>query len=166
MLTRDVRRDSERFHCWVQTHRDYLSWLRGLIPECDLITASINEVTPIYLNMLQGGQLQCPTKQLNSDFLAGARLGVIKHPRAAMLFPTLTNAYRDVVHTNEMMTRYEIRFDRAIASINPRADLLGILQGVCACMPVVRASVQALRHATQEQQQLEEDHPPTIWDVD
>jgi len=89
------------------THREYLSWLRGLVPECDLIMTTIDQLQPLYTGILQTGQSGCPTKQLNTDFLAAARLGILKHPRAAALFPTLTNAYRDVVHTNEMMTRYE-----------------------------------------------------------
>src|SRR5881392_313763 len=109
------------------THREYLSWLRGLVPECELIVASIEELRPTYEGMLSGGDLRCPTRRLNSDFLAAARLGVMKHPRGCRLFPPLTRAYRDVVHTNDMMARFEARY-RETAGADQWREMKGILR--------------------------------------
>ena len=148
------------------THREYLSWLRGLVPECELIVASIEELRPTYEGMLSGGDLRCPTRRLNSDFLAAARLGVMKHPRGGHLFPRLTRAYRDVVHVNEMMSRFETRYGEVASFPNPREAIQGILRPTTECMPGVRASVEALLAAAREQEQLESLHPPTVWQPD
>ena len=109
----------ERYKRALNAHRDYLAWLRGIIPECEFIIACIDQLLPTYQAMLQpGAQLVCPTKRLNSDFLAAARLGVMKHPRSIILFPRLTDAYRDVVHGNDMMGRFEDEYQRAIGLRN------------------------------------------------
>jgi hypothetical protein len=118
--------------------------------------------------MLDGAGPECPTKQLNADFLGAARLGVMKHPRGMMLFPPLTSAYRDVVHTNEMMKRFEDDFRRVANAgmMNWQIELGGILQSTDACMPAVRASVQKLRDVASDQERLEAKHAPTFWDID
>src|SRR5438094_4287249 len=119
------------------THREYLSWLRGLVPECELIIASIEELRPTYEGMLAGGNLRCPTRRLNLDFLAAARLGVMKHPRGCRLFPPLTRAYRDVVHTNDMMARFEARY-RETGGADQWQEMEGILRPTAECIPGVR----------------------------
>jgi hypothetical protein len=158
----------DRYRRAVRSHEEYLSWLRGLIPECTYITSTIEEVAPLYQSMLGGGGPQCPTKHLNADFLGAARFGVMKHPRGITLFPPLTSAYRDVVHTNEMMTRFEGDFRRVANAgmMNWRVELGGILQSTDACMPSVKACVQKLLNAAMEQERLEAKHAPTFWDID
>jgi hypothetical protein len=148
------------------THREYLSWLRGLVPECELIVSSIDELQPTYNGMLTSGDLRCPTRRLNSDFLAAARLGVMKHPRGSRLFAPLTRAYRDVVHTNEMMSRFETRYREVTGSANRWQEMQGILRPTAECMPGARASVEALLAAAREQEDLESQRPPTVWEPD
>jgi len=148
----------------LSTHREYISWLRGLVPECELILLSIEELRPTYDDMIATGNLRCPTRRLNSDFLAAARLGVMKHPRGCRLFPPLTRAYRDVVHTNDMMARFEARY-RETAGADQWREMEGILRPTAECMPGVRSSVESLLGAAREQEQLERDHPPTVWDT-
>jgi len=159
----------ERYKRALNAHRDYLAWLRGIFPECEFIIACIDQLLPTYQAMLQpGAQLVCPTKRLNSDFLAAARLGVMKHPRSIILFPRLTDAYRDVVHGNDMMGRFEDRYQRVIGSPNAAAQLAGILNPTSQALPVVRGKVVELRDLALEQQQLEMDNAPTLseWDPD
>ena len=148
-----------------EAHRDYLSWLRGLIPECEFIIFCINQLQPMYDGMAQGGELFCPTKELNSDFLAAARLGIIKHPRGSQLFPSLTAAYRDVLQTNGMILRFERKYRELVAAENldlwPKIS--GVLLPTAKCMPSVRASVEALLAAAREQEQLESMNPPLVW---
>jgi len=157
----------ERYKRALNSHRDYLAWLRGIIPECEFIITCIGQLLPVYQGMLQpGAQLVCPTKRLNSDFLAAARLGVMKHPRSVILFPLLTDAYRDVVHSNDMMTRFEDTYQRVIGTPNAAAQLAGILNPTSQALPVARGKVEELRDLALEQQQLEIDHVPTLWEWD
>ena len=158
----------ERLRRATRTHDEYLSWLRGLIPECKYITSTIDEVAPLYRAMLNGAGPQCPTKHLNADFPGAARFGVMKHPRGMMLFKPLTSAYRDVVHTNEMMTRFEDDFRRVANAgmMNWQIHLGGILRSTDACMPAARASVQKLLDAASDQERVEAKHSPTFRDID
>jgi hypothetical protein len=152
----------DRYRRAVRTHYEYLSWLRGLVPECEFIISTLNQLRPEYDDMIKSENLRCPTKQLNADFLAAARLGIMKHPRGTQLFPMLTSAYRDVVHTNDMMTRFEIRYTETAGSAKQYPEMQGILLPTSQCIPSVHASVTALLAAAREQEQLELDHAPTL----
>jgi hypothetical protein len=144
-------------------HRVYLSWLSGLIPECEFIISTLNQLEPAFIDMLNTGNLRCPTKRLNDYFLSAALVGIIKHPRGATLFPKLTAAHRDVVHTNDMMARYETRYIETAGSATQWPEIQGILVPTSQCIPGVRASVSACLSAAREQQQLEVDNSPTLW---
>ena len=152
------RRAIDRYH-------EYLSWSRGLIPEGEFILETLERVRPVYDDMVNGGDLRCPTKRLNSDFLAAARLGVIRHPTGCRLFPPLARAYRDVAHTNDMMARFETAYIALGEAGNP-ASIRGILVPTAQCVPGARGSVVALLETAREQEALESDHPSTFWQLD
>jgi hypothetical protein len=114
--------------------------------------------------MLAGGTHVIPTKQLNSDFLAAARIGIMKHPRSVVLFPRLTSTYRDVVHSNEMLSRFERMSHELIDSRMARFRFQSVLRSTAACFPSVRASPHSLLNAAREQEALEEASAPEFWD--
>jgi hypothetical protein len=156
----------DRYRRALARHNEYLSWLSGLAPECEFIVSTLDQLGPTYVGMQNNGTLMCPTKRLNSHFLGAALVEIIKHPRGSTLFPKLTSAYRDVVHTNDMMARFEKRYSETAGSPNQWAEMQGILVPTSQCIPGARVSVSTLLTATREQEQLEADHQPTIWDPD
>ena len=147
----------------VAIHEQYLSWLRALKPECEHIVSCIDEIQPLYQSMLAGTSFVCPTKRLNSDFLASARLGIMNHARSSVLFPPLTKAYRDVVNMDDMMDRFESAFPEAVCSGKPKEKLSGIVGPTIASLSGVRASVTNLLNHVLEQQQLESDNKPKLF---
>src|SRR5438034_3734158 len=122
----------------VAMHQKYLSWLRGLIPESEFLISCVDELHPAFQQMLAGGPPIVPTKQLNSDFLAAARIGIMEHPRSVILFPRLTSTYRDVVHTNDMMSRFERLCHELINLPMAGLQFQPLLQSTAACFPSVR----------------------------
>ena len=77
------------------------AWLNGLTAELNHITKVINEITTI----VQSGSPS--TKRLNSDFIAEARLKIFTYNMDVEFLECLTNAYRDIIHTNGMLKRLE-----------------------------------------------------------
>jgi hypothetical protein len=115
--------------------RAYLGWLHGLEAETDHLKKVILEITGIMQAIQPGGLC---TKRLNHDFLEKARMAIFGYDVDAGFLETLTNAYRDVVHTNDMIERHEQ------AVMNNR-DTAGIHGSVLASMQGVNNSVEALR---------------------
>src|SRR5213592_26410 len=115
-------------------HNAYVSWLRGLIPECEFLLTCLDELQPAFTS----GHIAIPTKRFNYDFLAAARIEMMKHPRSAVLFPKLTAAYRNVVHTNDMMDRLERSSREVHSSTMAQFDFQGLLQNTAACFPATR----------------------------
>lgn len=96
-----------RFSRAVEEHERYHSWVRGIVRECEHLAESANEVKGLYDAIVSGGEIAPPTKELNTDFLGQARSAIIAHPRSPELFGPLTKAFRDCIHTNDMMRRFE-----------------------------------------------------------
>lgn len=153
---------STRFEAAKAIHNTYTSWLRGLIPELEHLEGCVQEIKAPYDCMANGGNLVCPTKELNTDFLAQARVGIIGHPRAEILFRPLTEAYRDCIHTNDMMRRFEKKYQQATTSQNPRADLAGILIPTAVSCAGVLGSVRNALSNAREQERLVTGSPPKL----
>lgn len=143
-------------------HNAYISWLRGLIPECKFLLTCLDELQPAFFT---GGQVAIPTKRFNADFLAAARIEMMKHPRSVILFPKLTAAYRNVAHTNEMMDRLERSSHELESSTLARFGFQGLFQNTAACFPATRASIEQLLAVAEEQIQLEAEYPPRLLEL-
>ncbi len=85
----------------LEDYESHKAWLNGLAAELNHITKVIGEITTI----IQGGDVS--TKRLNSDFIEKARLKIFTLDMDADFLEALTNAYRDIVHTNDMLERLE-----------------------------------------------------------
>jgi len=96
----------DKYRAALESHDRYHSWLNGLGYECDHALATINELVPS-LECNRQGDRRLLLKHLNTDFLAQARTAVLEHERSQGLFPTLTAAYRNIAHCNEMLDRWE-----------------------------------------------------------
>jgi hypothetical protein len=114
----------------------YLGWLNGLSAETEHISKVIKEITTIFQSNEPG--VVC-TKRMNHDFLEKARLAIFGYDEDVGFLETLTNAYRDVLHTNDMIDRHE----RAVISQSRVAE--GIHGSVLASMQGVSNSVSALK---------------------
>ena len=145
-----------------RAYSEYASWLRGLIPECEFLLQCVDELQPAFST---GGQVTIPTKRFNYDFLGAARTEMIKHPRSITLFPRLTAAYRNIVHTNDMMDRLEEASRELHSSTMAQFAFQGLFQSTAACFPATRASLESLLNLARELDQLEIDHPPTLLDI-
>ena len=146
----------------IAAHDEYRSWLRGLIPECDHLLSCETELTDLYNLVTITNPIPCPNKKFNSDFLAAARLSVIKHPRSVILFPQLTTAYRDIVQTNEMMHRFERTYEQTMQSQNQLIQLSGILPNTLKALTGVRNSLTELKKLSEEQEELERNNNPRL----
>ena len=102
-------------------------WLFGLSAELSHIQKCITEIKRVI------EQRRTPTKRMNSDFVESARLAIFNYERDLEFLESLTNAYRDIVHTNEMLERLE-------RSDNPEA----FRSNASASMDGVERSIQAL----------------------
>lgn len=153
---------NEAYKRSLAAHNAYVSWLRGLIPECEFLLACLEELRPAFFTT---GQVAIPTKRFNYDFLAAARIEIMKHPRSVVLFPKLTAAYRDVVHTNDMMDRLERSSLELHSSTMAEFNFQGLFQSTAACFAPTRTAIEALLAVANEQIQLEADNPPRLLEV-
>ena len=156
-------------------HEEYLAWLRGIKIECKHVVSCIDEVKDGqggFVSIAEGKSSGCITKRLNEDLLQRARIEVIHHPRSCVLQEPLTTAYRDVVHTNGMMDRYEQKYRWLTDKSNnakpgdelpdTRKEVEGILDPTIRALGGVRASVEKLREVVEEQEKLESQNPPKL----
>jgi hypothetical protein len=79
----------------------YRAWMNGLLAELTHISGCIAEIKGF------ASKNQVPTKRLNSDFIEKARMVLIDYNTDKSFFIILTNCYRDIVHTNDMLNRLE-----------------------------------------------------------
>ena len=113
----------------------YLGWLNGLSAETEHLRKVIQEITGI-IQALQRGEL-C-TKRMNHDFLEKARMVIFGYDGDVGFLETLTNAYRDVVHTNDMLDRHE-------SAVMNNRETTGIHGSVLSSMQGVSNSLKALK---------------------
>ena len=112
----------------------YFGWLNGLSAETEHIKKVIQEITGI----LRAGGI-C-TKRINHDFLEKSRLVIFAYDEDTHFLETLTNAYRDVVHTNDMIDRHE-----RLAASNQTEGATTFVANVLASMEGVGNSINALQ---------------------
>lgn len=141
----------DAFKCDLKSHEDYLACLRGLIGECQHLLNVVAEVTPLY-QQANG----IVTKRLSADYLGAAKLTCIQHPRSTKLFPSLTVAHRDTLHTNDMMVRCE---QLQLAGVN----VDGIRAATISSLGGVKASVENLIAVSNSQYEIEECHRPSLF---
>jgi len=112
----------------------YQGWLTGLATELRHIDKCIDEITGVIRKENPS------TKRMNSDFIEQARLAIFNFERDADFLESLTNAYRDIVHTNEMLNRYE----------NKTENRNSMLSNILASMTGVKNSVNDLKTKTEK----------------
>jgi hypothetical protein len=82
---------------------EFQAWLNGLWAELRHIKR--RAIVEIQRHNLNKGVAS--TKRLNSDFIERSRLALFEYDEDACFLEALTNAYRDIVHTNGMLDRLE-----------------------------------------------------------
>lgn len=111
---------------------NYRAWMNGLLAELTHISGCIDEIRGF------ASKNQVPTKRMNSDFIEKARMVLINYNTDKSFFIILTNCYRDIVHTNDMLNRLE----RYSAEKNP--DFIGFFVNVIASLNGVSGSISKL----------------------
>jgi hypothetical protein len=109
-------------------YEDYMAWCNGVKAEINHLLKVISEISSI----LDKG-IPC-TKRLNHDYLEQARIKIPSFESDLKFLETLTNAYRDIIHTNNMLDRLERDFGN-------RPQIIG---NVVASIDGVKKSVQSL----------------------
>ena len=110
----------------IAKYNGYKSWCNGVQAEINHLMAVMNELDDVLKNM----QVP-PTKRLNHDYLEQARIKIIEYESDLEFLEILTNAYRDVVHTNDMLDRLEKDFATRPQVIN---NVIASVKGVRASM--------------------------------
>lgn len=108
---------------------NYKAWCNGVKAEINHILKVIDEIDKI---LKEHGVPS--TKRLNYDYLEQARVKIIMYESDLVFLEILTNAYRDIVHTNGMLDRLE-------EDVSKHKNLIGNTQ---ASIDGVRNSVKAL----------------------
>lgn len=154
---------SAKYQAALAQHEQYASVLRGLIPELQHLHGCATELTNLYKSTRDGGDLICPTKELNTDFLQDSRLKMTSHPRSENLFRSITEAYRDCVHTNDMMRRFEEYYKGVMQFPNRRDRILNGPLGptLASCESVSATITKALDQVSKEASILDS-HKPKI----
>jgi hypothetical protein len=111
--------------------KTYKFWLFGLSAELTHIQKCITEIKGVI------AQRGTPTKRMNSDFVESARLAIFNYERDLVFLESLTNAYRDIVHTNEMLERLERHEDRDAFRPNASASMDGVERSVQALQALI-----------------------------
>ncbi len=83
-------------------HQKHLAWLKGIKAEINHLIKVIDEIYKILED-----QNVPSTKRLNYDYLQNARLKILEFDTDINFLEILTNAYRDIDHTNGMLDRLE-----------------------------------------------------------
>ncbi len=112
--------------------KNYQAWLFGLSAELSHINKCIVEIEDV----IQKGDVS--TKRMNSDFVKAARLRIFSYDKDTEFLEMLTNAYRDIVHTNDMLERFE---KRTANKQNFQTNVLASMKGVGASVKVLQDSI-------------------------
>lgn len=102
----------------------YTAWLNGLRAEIAHVIKCINEISE-YVNT---GNIS--TKRMNTDFIEKARLQLFCYDEDIDFLECVTNAYRDIVHTNDMLERLERMFFEGKAYQTILPNIKASMQGV------------------------------------
>lgn len=113
----------------IKNKKNYLSWLKGMEAEINHLVNVLTELDGI----LEKGNIT--TKRLNYDYIQSSRFKIIEFENDINFLEILTNAYRDIEHTNGMLDRLEYTFKPGDPFIN---NVIASLKGV-------RASIKKLK---------------------
>lgn len=81
-------------------HERHRAWINGVSAEILHLEKVIEEIDSII-------KTDISTKRLNHDFIEHSRLAVTEYESDKRFIELLTNVYRDIVHTNDMLQRLE-----------------------------------------------------------
>jgi len=121
---------------WHEKRKDrqtYTSWLNGLLAELKHIDGCITMINQI----VQTGSPS--TKRMNSDFVEQSRLTLFGYDKDVDFLQCLTNAYRDLLHTNDMLDRFETMAPNH-TSFQP--NMLACMKGVGASVSCLKCKVE------------------------
>lgn len=118
----------------IAKYNGYKAWCNGVQAEVNHLNEVMNELDDVLKNM----QVP-PTKRLNHDYLEQARIKIIEYESDLEFLETLTNAYRDVVHTNDMLDRLEKDFATRPQVIG---NVIASVKGVRASMTNLNVRLQ------------------------
>jgi hypothetical protein len=122
---------------WHEKRKDrqaYAAWLNGLLAELNHIDGCITEITQIVQKGIPS------TKRMNSDFVKQCRLTLFGYDKDVGFLQCLTNTYRDIVHTNDMLDRFE-KMAQNHNSLQP--NVLASMKGVGASVSCLKCKVEA-----------------------
>jgi hypothetical protein len=112
-------------HDKVLRYNNYKGWCNGVRAEINHLIKVIDEISSILKENVPS------TKRLNHDYLEQARIRIVDFESDISFIESLTNAYRDVVHTNEMLNRLESNFEKSPNSIaNVKASMDGVKNSI------------------------------------
>lgn len=115
----EKQRDAEK------KEQNYKSLLLGIKAEVNHILKVITELDSILTEGIAS------TKRLNQDYLQSSRFKIIEFDSDLDFMEILTNAYRDIDHTNGMLDRLEFSLASGNFFIgNVRASLFGVQSSI------------------------------------
>ena len=122
-------------------YQGYYSWCSGVLAEIRHLLKVVDEIKDIL------DRRGVPsTKRLNHDYLEQARIKVIDFEDDLILLESLTNAYRDIVHTNDMLDRLERDFETKPSFLsNVVSSMVGVKNSLVALQANVVKSKDALK---------------------
>jgi len=110
----------------------HIAWLNGLLAELCHIEKRIAEIND---TISRGG---ISTMRMNSDFLEKSRTNLFDYNPDIDFLESLTKAYGDVVHTNNMLNRFEaIRGDQVFLR-----NVMASMQGVTGSVTTLKQKVE------------------------
>lgn len=117
--------------------QQHTSWLHGLLAEIAHIDGCINEISTITASGKPS------TKRLNSDFFAQSRLVLFAYDKDVVFLQSLTNAFRDIVHTNDMLDRFERMAPNHLSfAPNTQASLSGVHNSILSLKQIIEKKLK------------------------
>ncbi len=122
----------------IADYQTYKAWLNGLTAELNHIKKCINEIS----NILKKPP-SISTKRMNTDFLEKARLILLGYDEDLDFLESLTNTYRDIVHSNNMLDRLE----NSESNVRPNVEssIVGVLGSVHKLSDEIQAKLKNLK---------------------
>lgn len=96
----------DRYRSKLAAYEKWSLWLSTIQSEITHQRNSLHEMQGTFDQMVQQHSIAVVTKRFNEDFFRSSRIDM-DYPRTVHVFSNLTRAYRDTVHTNAMLDRFE-----------------------------------------------------------
>jgi uncharacterized membrane protein YgaE (UPF0421/DUF939 family) len=107
----DKLKNKKKYHSWINGAKAEINHLLKVIAE---LKTTLNRGVPT-------------TKRLNEDYIKSLRFKLLEFENDITFLEVITNAFRDIEHTNGMLDRLEENFKPGDKSIN---NVIGCLDGV------------------------------------